>query len=493
MTTQTQCTRFDHSCQVSESNNCIHIVYSGEMIVEINSSQQELDQIVDVCAYIGQCVKQETAVKTLEFADKRATSVAKQIDPSLHLHGQRPFTIKTHFGDIQIQRNRLFQPKTGKTIISSALLWQTKQNRHMVSALSESSCHLSQYLSFRKAKKQLATEARQEDLLAHSTVWNLKQKEGLRLENAQDQFIEKGLNAHGEFLQEKGFLPLPAPAKIADGQMVEEEFPPVVRQESDDMYNYFASDLMVAPHNPKRQCHVPDDVILLQADEVVTKSQEVGRKTNKTFTATVETGSGRCDYFVSRTGEKLQQTVAIALRLTELFPEKRLEVISDGASWIGTWIEKLRGVDVYHLLCWYHLYKRVYAGLSGLGFSPVERDQVQKEVLGVLWHGRVTVAVQKLKELLPRCRCIKRVEELINYLIRKQCCIGDYATRHEQGLWIASTRVEKWNDLAVSDRCKRRGMSWTESGVLAIALHATKQKMETAQNIHIVKKNPTTL
>jgi len=35
--------------------------------------------------------------------------------------------------------------------------------------------------------------------------------------------------------------------------------------------------------------------------------------------------------------------------------------------------------------------------------------------------------------------------------------------------------------MAISDRCKRRGMSWTESGVLAMALHAAQTKRNIAQ------------
>ena len=30
--------------------------------------------------------------------------------------------------------------------------------------------------------------------------------------------------------------------------------------------------------------------------------------------------------------------------------------------------------------------------------------------------------------------------------------------------------MEKWNDWAVSERCKGRGMSWTAEGVLALAV-----------------------
>ena len=227
----------------------------------------------------------------------------------------------------------------------------------------------------------------------------------------------------------------------------------------------------------KRCCrHVPEDTILLQADEVVTKSQESGRKTNKTFTATLETGAERCEYLASRSSESLQTLVAVILVLWGLFSGKKLEVISDGAAWIRLWIGRLVGVEVCHLLCWYHLCKRVYEGLSGVGAAKEERDLLQRKILGFLWKGNVDEAVEALKLLLPRCRVKNRVEELIDYLLRKRSWIGDYEGRQAEGLWIASTRVEKWNDVSIADRCKHRGMSWSTSGVLSVALYAADQR-----------------
>jgi len=64
---------------------------------------------------------------------------------------------------------------------------------------------------------------------------------------------------------------------------------------------------------------------------------------------------------------------------------------------------------------------------------------------------------------------------LIGYLLRKRRIIVDYGERRAGIFWSASTRVEKWNDLAVSDRCKRNGTSWTVQGVLAVALYANKK------------------
>jgi hypothetical protein len=71
----------------------------------------------------------------------------------------------------------------------------------------------------------------------------------------------------------------------------------------------------------------------------------------------------------------------------------------------------------------------------------------------------------------------------MGYLLRKKRIIANYADRREQGLWLASTRVEKWNDTAVSQRCKHRGMRWTSQGVPAIALYAALQKRKAKQTI----------
>ena len=132
-------------------------------------------------------------------------------------------------------------------------------------------------------------------------------------------------------------------------------------------------------------------------------------------------------------------------------------------------------------------------GLSGLGLPKEERKLLERQILGHLWKGDVTRAIEELKALLPRCRVPSRVEELIDFLIRKRSWIGDYEGRHLAGLWIASTRVEKWNDVAISDRCKRRGMSWTESGVLAMALHAAQTKRNTTQTTQSEPEKHTSL
>ena len=500
MIAQNKSTQFYTSCTANELEGSFRITGSFDIQVSLASSPDELDKIIAIADHVGQLVKQNVATTTLERADQRAAELAREVAGHLHKHGKRPFTLIAPYGRLKMKRQRLFDTQTSKTIIPSAILWKTAQNRHVVTALAEWACETSQNISYRKSKEKISQEARVDSLLSHSTIWNLKQEEEQRLEKAQQQFVESVLKEHGETLTKHGFLP--PPKESACEEIIEDVVSEEIEEEADALYTYFTAEhrknkdesntvesnvveneVCVANDDSTKRVprHVPTDTIMLQADEVVTKSQEPGCKVNKTFTATLESGWGRCEYLAARSSESLQILVAVILVLWGLLAGKKLEVISDGAAWIRLWIGRLVGVEVYHILCWYHLCKRVCEGLSGVGASKEERKLLQRTILGFLWKGNVDDAVEALKALLPRCRVRSRAEELIDYLLRKRSWVADYEGRQSAGLWIASTRVEKWNDVAVSERCKHRGMSWTQSGVLAMALHAAGVKRSKTQ------------
>lgn len=62
-----------------------------------------------------------------------------------------------------------------------------------------------------------------------------------------------------------------------------------------------------------------------------------------------------------------------------------------------------------------------------------------------------------------------RFPVLVDYLEARKPYLVDYAARQAAGLWIPSNRVEKFNEQAISARCKHQGMAWTEEGVEALA------------------------
>ncbi len=68
-------------------------------------------------------------------------------------------------------------------------------------------------------------------------------------------------------------------------------------------------------------------------------------------------------------------------------------------------------------------------------------------------------AVALLRGALEWVKSPRAAEDLIAYLEERRAYLPDDQQRQRAGLWIASTRVEKFNDWAVSGRCKHRGMS----------------------------------
>ena len=109
------------------------------------------------------------------------------------------------------------------------------------------------------------------------------------------------------------------------------------------------------------------------------------------------------------------------------------------------------------------------------------RDEVAQEVLGHLWEGRVAEALSVLDRRRGEMRCVVALRTVKEYLENRRPFLPNYAARHTAGLWIASTRVEKFNDWSVSQRCKHRGMDWTRHGVVALAvLEAARRNQELA-------------
>jgi hypothetical protein len=225
---------------------------------------------------------------------------------------------------------------------------------------------------------------------------------------------------------------------------------------------------------------VDEGFVIVEPDEVKTKAQpSTGRKEVWTYTAVVLVAGLRYA-FAEATAEGLwRQVSALLLELGVLRGERRLLVLGDGAAWIRTWFEGLGISSKAMILCWWHLRKRCYESMSSAGGPKDRRRRFEKELLGQLWKGEVDAAIALLRAASEWVRNPASVEELIGYLEKRRAYIPDYEQRQRAGLWIASTRVEKYNDWAVSARCKHQGMSWSPQGVLALAaLEAARRNGE---------------
>jgi hypothetical protein len=220
--------------------------------------------------------------------------------------------------------------------------------------------------------------------------------------------------------------------------------------------------------------------VIVEPDEVKTKAQpSTGRKEVWTFTAVVLV-AGSSYALAEATAEGLWvQVSALLVELGVLSGQRRLLVLGDGAQWIRTWFESLGISPKFMILCWWHLRKRCYQQMSSAGGPKDRRRVFEKELLDQLWEGKVDAAIELLKGALEWVNNPAAVKELIEYLENRRAYIPNYRERHRAGLWIASTRVEKYNDWEVSGRCKHQGMSWTPQGVLALAaLEAARRNGE---------------
>lgn len=98
------------------------------------------------------------------------------------------------------------------------------------------------------------------------------------------------------------------------------------------------------------------------------------------------------------------------------------------------------------------------------------RNNVLEKLNPLLWHGLLDKAIEYLKSLdASIIKDQSYVEKLIGYFERNRGNIPCYSVRQALGLRNSSNRVEKANDLLVAKRQKNNGMSWSESGSVALA------------------------
>jgi Uncharacterised protein family (UPF0236) len=408
-------------------------------------------------------------------------------DAGIPRKGTRPFTFKTLFGEVTVRRSRILHKHEGTMEVPSAVAWHTSHQLMITHNLRDAVCDQMSDQSARKSRADVCQYAGDEDLLGPGTIIDIVHQEGEHLIAAQRQRARVLLVTASE-TQLARLGPLPADPDEVTG-LVDDDPPFDVSEEAQAEWEEVQAEWIATgfsggePAFPVAQDEprvVDEGFVIVEPDEVKTKAQpSSGRKEVWTYTAVVLVAGLRyC--LAEATAEGLWlQVSALLLELGVLGGGRRLLVLGDGAAWIRTWFEGL-GIDSKAMvLCWWHLRKRCYESMSSAGGPKDRRRAFEKELLGRLWAGEVEAAIELLRGALEWVRNPTAVEDLIGYLEKRRAYIPDYEQRQRAGLWIASTRVEKFNDWAVSGRCKHQGMSWSPPGVLALAaLEAARRNGE---------------
>ena len=408
-------------------------------------------------------------------------------DAGIQLRGTRPFTFKTTFGAVTVQRSRILHKQDGTMEVPSATAWNTSHQLDITQNLRDAVSDQMSDQSAGKSRADVCEYAGDENLLGRSTIIDIVHQEGAQLIVAQRERARAILDGASE-AQLAMLGPAAADPDAVTG-FVDDDPPFEDSEEARAEWDQTRAEWIatgfpgcepafpVAKDEPRA---VDEGFVIVEPDEVKTKAQpSTGRKEVWTYTAVVLVAGLRYA-FAEATAEGLWlQVSAQLLELGILRGERRLLVLGDGAAWIRTWFEGL-GISLKAMiLCWWHLRKRCYESMSSAGGPKDRRRAFEKELLGQLWKGEVDAAIQLLREALEWVRNPASVEELIASLEKRRAYIPNYQQRQQAGLWIASTRVEKYNDWAVSARCKHQGMSWSPQGVLALAaLEAARRNGE---------------
>jgi hypothetical protein len=383
--------------------------------------------------------------------------------------GTTPFTFKTVFGTVKVQRRRIEHRADGTTEVPSAHAWQTPRQVALTPGLRDAVCDGLLRDSAQQVVARIDARADESGVLAKATVLEIVHQEGEHLQAAAHARAEVVYASDPEAL--RLFVPAsPQEEEIADSEDA---------HGSDDDPAEATPALIGFPGSPTdhpevKRDHprrVDPDVVLVELDEVKVHAQaHTGHKEVLVFTALVMI-AGRCWHLAAATTRELVYQVGALLAVLRV-PRgtRRLLVLADGARWIREWFERLGVSGGTMIVCWWHLVKRVQQDLSRACRGREHRRVVEAAVLQALWHGQVDEALRVLRSRAGEMRNVDVLEDLIGYLEARRNYLPDYETRQRAGLWIASNRVEKFNDWSVSARCKHQGMEWTEAGVVALAV-----------------------
>ncbi len=311
-------------------------------------------------------------------------------DAGIQLRGTRPFTFKTIFGEVTVQRLRVSHNHDGTMELPSALAWNTSHQLHITQNLRDAVCDQMSDQSAGNSRADVCQGAGDENLLGRSTIIDIVHQEGGQLIAAQRQRAEAILNGASE-PQQALLGPAAADPDAVTG-LVDDDPPFDQSEEAQAEWEQTQAEWVatgfpgcdpafpVAQDKPRMG---DEGFVIVEPDEVKTKAQRLtGRKEVWTYTAVVLVAGLRYALAEATTEGLWLQVSARLLELGVLSGERRLLVLGDGAAWIRTWFESLGISPKAMIVCWWHLRKRCYEQMSSAGGPKDRRRAFERNCWG---------------------------------------------------------------------------------------------------------------
>jgi hypothetical protein len=434
---------------------------------------EKLEQAVEAG---GQAIKRLLFQHALEHAELELLVARRKGTNGLGFQrrGRKCYPFKAVFGTVTMRRQQVKQKADGRVVLPSAEVWRTPQRMCITPGLRAAICDGMREQSVRQTAARVAERAGEEALLSAAEVVNIVHEEGERLQAAQQQRAAAVLAADAAAARQ--LLPPedtsgPTGADEAAAEGADNAAAAAAEALTAGPPLGFPGSLATAEAAVREQPRQVDaGSVIVQPDEVQVHAQaQTGRQELLVYTAVVLTTCRRWYFTAASAAALVAQVAALLTHLGVHQGQHALLFLADGARWIRNWFDQLRVPGKAMILCWYHLVKKCQTQLSMACKGRQHRERVQAEVLGLLWEGRVQEALAVLQARRPEMRVGLALDQLVEYLRRRRAYLPNYQARQQAGLWIASNRVEKFNDWCVTERCKHQGMAWTYRGVTALA------------------------
>lgn len=211
--------------------------------------------------------------------------------------------------------------------------------------------------------------------------------------------------------------------------------------------------------------------------------QEVKKESRKYIHHTVaHIHQGDRSYTVSGYGVIAVLRVILGYLLKNDLVGNRLQFFVDGQKTLQAAILKAFSwfSNIGLILDWYHLEEKCKRQLSLAMKGRQVRNTVLEKLMRYLWYGMVDRAVDYIEHLdRGLIKNQKDLEVLLNYMERNRPYLPCYEVRRRLGFRNSSNIGEKMNDLLVSSRQKKNGMSWSPGASVSLAaLEAIKRNNE---------------
>jgi hypothetical protein len=336
--------------------------------------------------------------------------------------GRRSMTFKTVFGSVNVSRRRIEHKASGVLEVLAARVWQTPQQVTLTQGLKDAVCDAMLREPSRKSLREIEARADEAGLLGRVTILDIVHQEGQALREA-------AAARAGQIFQEQ-----PQAAAMLLPSVEEPPGEPPDATESWPEEFAAAQPLLGFPGAVSAEAveedqprQVDPQTVMVQADEVVVHAQpSTGMKEIKAYTAVVQTQE-QTWYFSAEAAQPLIYQVGARLAaLGVTWGLLRVLFLNDGARWIRSWFDQLKLPHKTMILCWYHLAHRVRQGLSMACRGRKHRDEVEQEVLGHLWEGRVEEALAGLVRRREEMRCRVALRQVIEYIENRRPFLPNY-------------------------------------------------------------------